>query len=219
MANDNKRVSVTAITEACEKSHESQGGSDCMASNVIDWFGVKISVRRSLGLRECAEFVASVVNTILLAEGSKPCYYPEFFDFIVNTEIVTRYSNINLPKDANKAYDIVCRSGLTDLIKEYIDAVQLDSIITAASDRIDYICALRIAESEKSINDMLNEMNNFVDKAMKPFKSVSETDVKALIGAVLNGHIDEKKLVEAYLSHKKEDGSDIEVSVAQEATE
>ena len=96
----------------------------------VEWRGVEFIVRPMLSLAESTMFVNSVVDSCCHKETMT--FVPEVFAFAIRVNTILRYTNINLPKDAETQYKIVFQTDLFDCVRENINIEQYDSIVDAA---------------------------------------------------------------------------------------
>ena len=179
------------------------------ASNVkgnvyeCEWNGLKFNVYKVITLGAATHFVDSVVSAVFSGENDR--FMPEVKDFATNLAIVAHYTDIVLPEITNEemieAINYVFE--MTDLIrviKSHIDSDQFFSIDSAIFDRIEHRNNVREALLERRFNDAAAAVEKVGEDLSSAMSGIEPGDLAKVIGAVSNGGLDEKKLVEAFAS-------------------
>lgn len=95
-----------------------------------------VQIKPLLSLEEVIAFVNSVVNTCI----SEYEYFPEAVEYLIKSNVLSRYANFKIPKDTKEEYKLV--SGFPELlynkIKGHIDEEQLAELSCAIYDRIEF---------------------------------------------------------------------------------
>lgn len=192
MADKIKKISITAFEKAVGEIYE--------PATTVEWNGLVLVIKRHLSLAEAVEFVNVCTKACFGAEDAS--YAPEAKDMAIRSCIVAFYTNITLPENVAKQYELIYHSMVLDTIMPNIDQTQLKAIVNAIDDKVDHIASANV----ELVNKRMEELNNALDGAQKQmselFKDVNTEEVKNVIEALSTGKIDEEKLVKAYLSNK-----------------
>lgn len=192
MAKKENRISVNAFEKVANENF----------SNTVtkEWFGVEVSIRRTLPLREALMFTEDIVNACFAADGA---FIPQVMDFAIKDGILTRYANFTMPSNTEKQYELIYTTGAADMVLEEIDREQLDSIIDAADRKIDYLCDANIKEVRTKLEDVLMAFEEMGNSFEKMFDGVTSEDIKNMVSAIGDiGNLDESKIVEAYMKQR-----------------
>lgn len=163
-------------------------------SLVVNWKGLDIEVRPLLTLPEVAIFVDQVVSAAFDEKGE---YFPERANAAMLICIVGLYTNINLGRNTYEIYDVIMRSAIIEMILQKVNQEQFDSIRDAISDKIEYLTNANVQAINKQIIETGNTLNEINDNMSSLFGGVSADELKAIMGVLSSGSLDEQKLVEA----------------------
>lgn len=175
-------------------------------AEAIDWNGLKVTVTPVIGLKEMMEFVNNVVESCFSSSGE---YCPEIMDFAIACNVLTKYADFELPEDLEERYAMVCGTDAVSVVCERANREQLDSMLEAIRRRLEYRCNTGISMIEGRLNDLIAAFDKVGKLMSDAFSGVSADDVKRLIGAIGNGRLDEKAVVDAFLEHGN-DGKETE---------
>ncbi|HZK00614.1 MAG TPA: hypothetical protein VFC79_11425, partial [Tissierellaceae bacterium] len=126
----------------------------------IDFHGLSISIKQFLPIQEKINLVASIFDSAIdrseglhILDGNK-------LDIAYKVIVVGEYTSITLPKDTVVSYDMLCRSGLFDVI---YDAIPLDERLLLESVLDNYIDAERDEyEQRNTISDRELRIENVI---------------------------------------------------------
>lgn len=167
---------------------------------VIDWNGVSISVKRTIGLAESLDFVKSVVESCFDDAG---VYMPELRDFAFRTNIIRKYTDIALPVEAEKQYALLYRTNLYGFIINAIDEGQISVICQAIDEKVVYECDTQMREIRARLDKMIESLGTVADSTMALFGGIGKEDIEKLAKAAVDGKPDEAAIVAAFLDQKK----------------
>ena len=95
----------------------------------------------------------------------------EMFDYVSKMAICVSYCGLRYPRNVEVGYSSVCgKSGLYEIIKEYLDPVQLNNVIDSAMDKL----RAREELNNSTALGKLNELMKNVDDLMKMVAEASE---------------------------------------------
>lgn len=168
---------------------------------IVDWLGVQIKIKPRLTVEEMVSFVNICVGSNFVSDD--PDYTPEFAEYGWRYALISIYTNIDLPSDISKRYDLLTRSqSLIDIINHNIDLAQLDAIEEAVNKKISYYLKTRVQEVTGKISKLYSSLEEMGTQLVNMFSGISEEDIKAVTNALTNGAVDEGKLMKAYLDNK-----------------
>lgn len=188
-----KKITVTAFEKATKDAYE---------PNVnVEWNGLTLVIKRHLNLAEVAKFVDVCVKACFNLDDAS--YAPEAKDLAIRSCIVAFYTNVALPKNIAKQYELIYHSMILDAIMPNIDHVQLNAVIKAIDDKVEHLAAANIELVNKQMNDLYGALDAVQQQMSDMLSGVNADDIKSVINAISSGNIDEEKLVKAYMSAKK----------------
>lgn len=190
MAKNIKKVSITTMDKVV-KEHFPQ-------SATVEWCGNEVNIKRTLSVSEMLAFVDDVVSSCY-NDGE---YLPEVKAYLIRRNVLTRYANFNLPDDLEHSYELVYATDAFEQVMANINDEQMDSILCAIDEKIDYLCNSNIAAVEKQAQDAVSALEDILGKAEEVFGNINPEDIIKIVGAVSEGRIDEEKLVKAYMDNK-----------------
>ena len=119
----------------------------------------EFNVKRSLSFDEAAEFVASIV--VLCFDSDNGIYRPQALDFAIRFCTHDAYANIELPnkKNIKRAYDVIYKTDLYDMVKAAVDEEQYEALVHAAVQRIKYERDMAVSAAVVQINQLIAKMN------------------------------------------------------------
>lgn len=119
----------------------------------------EFSVKRNLGFDEAMEFVSSIV--VLCSGSGDGIYRPQALDFAIRFCTLEAYADISLPDMQNikKAYDVIYRTDLYNIVKARVDGEQYDALVHAAIQRIKYERDMAVSAAAGQINQLITKMN------------------------------------------------------------
>lgn len=192
MANKTKKISINAFEKAVKENYPQ--------TETVEWNGLEIEIKRTLSFGEMLAFVDSVTKSCF--GGEDEVYQPQMKDFAIRGALVELYTNLTLPSDLNKIYELLYSCDIISVIMPYINKSQFNTIVAAAEDRIAHTVKANIASLEKQIDDMYGKLNNMEEQLASIFSGIGADDLKNIIGAISNGELDEEKLVKAYMDNQ-----------------
>ena len=166
------------------------------ADKVIDWHGVEVTVKHTIGLADMMEFVHNAAESCFTESGT---FVPEVMDFAIKSNILSRYANFVLPEDLEHRYALIYGSDIVDLVCRYINGDQLKEIMAAVKRKVDYACDANVSMMQKKASELFDAFENLSKQAENMFSGVSQEDIQKLLGAISNGGFNEDALVKAYL--------------------
>lgn len=201
MAKTEKKVSI-ALFDKIAKEHFNNEAT-------IQWHEAEVKVRRSLPLMDVLAFVDDVVGSCFHEQYG---FMPEVKDFAIKSNILSRYANFTLPDNLEHRYQMVYCTDAVDTVCGAINTTQLEEIIDAIEDKIQFNCDTRTVELQKRIEQTADAIEKLLSNAGALFSGITQDDLKATMKAIADGGLDEQKIVKAYLEQKRAEQQDAEPS-------
>ncbi len=189
-----KKISVNTL--------ENITNEDYTPVTTVDWHGAELAVKKTLSLGEMMAFVDLCVGACFKDDDGS--YMPEKLHFAIKNCVVGMYTNVSLPENIEKRYDLIYRSDLIPTVMLYIDIQQFDEICEAIHTRVEYRANANIKEMTRRVDELYTALEDLSAQFEKILSGINPDDMKALMGALSNGGLSEEKLVRAYMSQKKE---------------
>lgn len=191
MANKVKKISINALEKCIERKPEIVN---------IEWNGLDITIKTRLSFEEMMAFVDGVAESCFAADTK--AFIPVAKDFVIGCLVIEMYSNLTLPQNANKKYEIVSGCDVVDVILENVDKAQFDNIVKSINEKIRYLIEENLAQATIKTNDLLYSVSDIESKVGDLVSKITPDDMRTLITSISNGKLDEGKLMEAYLESK-----------------
>ena len=191
MAKTEKKVSIALFDKIAKEHFQNEA--------TIQWHEAEVRVKRTLSLKEMLSFVDEVVGSCFHDELG---YMPEVKDFAIKSNILTRYDNFSVPDNLEHRYQMVYGTDAVDAVCAVIDTTQLQEIVNSINDKIRFLCDSKANLIQERINAVLETMEEMSNSTKDIFGGLSQDDLAALMSAITEHGLDEKKIVEAYLEQK-----------------
>ena len=191
MANKVKKISINALEKCIERKPETVN---------IEWNGLDITIKTRLSFEEMMAFVDGVAESCFAADTK--AFIPVAKDFVIGCLVIEMYSNLTLPQNVNKKYEIVSGCDVVDVILENVDKAQFDNIVKSINEKIRYLIEENLAQATIKTNDLLYSVGDIESKVGDLVSKITPDDMRTLITSISNGKLDEGKLMEAYLESK-----------------
>ena len=171
------------------------------AEETVDFHGLELTVQKTIGAAEMFEIVRKVSDSCFTEDG---VYMPEVYDPALRVALITAYSNVRLPENAEHMAQILYRTDLYTTVVGAISSDQYCAICDAIYERIGARNNMNKALFETEIQRAVAGIQNLGDQLSQLFGEVSPEDIKAMVGAIGEGGIDEEKLVSAVVGKQNE---------------
>lgn len=159
-----------------------------------------ITVTTVLNTNLVQAVVETIANTCFDSEGN---YRPDLIDITYQIVIVSAYTDVELPDDFEDKCAFIYASDICRLVEEKINVHQLRAIKRSVDELIKYRIRTNVSAVESSLIAATGEMNAVVGQFREMYSGVSGEDIKALVGAISETKLDERKLVEAITDVKE----------------
>lgn len=186
-----KKISINAFEKTIKENFEN--------TVTKDWFGIPVTITKTISFEEVVSFVAEVADNCFLDDGR---YIPEAMQALIDCGVVRHYTNISLPTNLSSAYELVMQSGIIDFIMSEINYSQYNNIVLAIRDKVEYTCESNTAEFKHAMEKMAISMNEIQEATKDLFDKVSPDDIQRIIGLYGDDHTIEERVVDEYLKQK-----------------
>lgn len=188
-----KKISINAFEKTIKENFEN--------TVTKDWFGIPVTITKTISFEEVVSFVAEVADNCFLDDGR---YIPEAMQALIDCGVVRHYTNISLPANLSSAYELVMQSGIIDFIMSEINYSQYNNILLAIRDKVEYACESNTAEFNKAIEKMTVSMNEIQEATKDLFSKISPDDVQKIMGMYGDERSIEERVVEEYIKQNHE---------------
>lgn len=186
-----KKISINAFEKTIKENFEN--------TVTKDWFGIPVTITKTIPFEEVVSFVAEVADNCFLDDGR---YIPEAMQALIDCGVVRHYTNISLPANLSSAYELVMQSGIIDFIMSEINYSQYNNIVLAIRDKVEYTCESNTAEFKHAMEKMAISMNEIQEATKDLFDKVSPDDIQRIVGLYGDDHTIEERVVDEYLKQK-----------------
>lgn len=186
-----KKISINAFEKTIKENFEN--------TVTKDWFGIPVTITKTISFEEVVSFVAEVADNCFLDDGR---YIPEAMQALIDCGVVRHYTNISLPANLSSAYELVMQSGIIDFIMSEINYSQYNNIVLAIRDKVEYTCESNTAEFKHAMEKMAISMNEIQEATKDLFDKVSPDDIQRIVGLYGDEHAIEERVVDEYLKQK-----------------
>lgn len=189
-----KKISIKDLDSALKKDNR------IGVENKIEWNGLDILVKYTVSLKDIMSIAEGVTRICFTDEG---IFIPEVKDFAFKCFVIDTYSNVALPSDTEKKYDIAVCSGLFEAIVPYIYQKQLYELQCAVEDKVAHRAQANIEMITKQMEELYNKFNEICNGMTEITSQINPDDISKLADAMANGSLSEEKIVEAYMKQSK----------------
>ena len=170
----------------------------------VMWHDLLIRVRRYLPIKDMMMLVLNVTESCFSDDG---IYLPEMQEFATRRYIIDSYTNIRLPENISKQYDLLMQTNIVSTVTESIDNTQLSDILMSIGRKIEYRRNTETQAITKKADEAVRKAQDLMEQIGAIFADITPEDVKKVFSAVTDGKFDERKIVDAYFERKAEEGA------------
>lgn len=193
----NRRISINAMDSIMKTQYEN--------INTECWNEIDITIKRTISLGDMLSFVNDVVASCFQDNGE---FMPEVLDFAIRSNIILKYSNVSLPDNLEHRYAILYCTDIVNFVRGYADQEQVDEIINAIHQKVDYLCNTNVRAIQSKLNELISAFDNLQSKTADVFNNISSEDVAKLASVLSSGDLSEDKIVAAYMDRVKADAQE-----------
>lgn len=171
---------------------------------VVEWNGLELKIRHTISIQEMFDLVNEVVDLVIDDDYG---YAPEFELFAFKSGVVEKYTNIRLPDNLAHRAEIIYKTGIMEFISEYINAEQFADIVHGIKQKIDFMLNSRISMVSKKLDEVMDTAEAMSQQMETIFSEISPKELVDFTRAAMDNHIDEEKLVSAYIANTRSEES------------
>jgi len=168
----------------------------------VEFDGITVQVKKFINMANVIGMVETVIASCVNKETGE--YIPYVMDYALRSEFVERYTNLTLPADTERRYYLLCATDLFENLVSYVNHGQFASIMRAIKDGIDDALDVRNADIERRVSDILAGFERLSNMAEGLFSGIDADAINGMVGAITDGKLDERKLVDAYFDRKED---------------
>ena len=121
---------------------------------------VEVPVKTRLSLSERADMVEDIVSMVFRSDK----FAPYFKRFAMDYNLITYFTDIKLPNNAERIYQFICDTGISQRIAEIVGLDYIGDIMREANELIEYRKATMVRRSK--IDDVLSAITDVI-KSLK----------------------------------------------------
>ena len=133
MTEDTKKISIPAFSKVAKEHFP--------ATVTKSWFDNELVIKTILPLSDMLTFVNDVVSGCFSEDGE---YIPEVKDFIIKSNILTKYGNLTLPDNLKQRYTMVYETNAVKIILANVNNMQFTAMMHSIDEKIAYLCNANI---------------------------------------------------------------------------
>ena len=187
------KISISALEKIMKGNYE--------AVATIDFHGQELVVRRTLPFQEMLKFVDEVVRSCFQRDTSE--YIPEVKDFALLNNIVEYYSNVRLPENLDRKYELLYQTDLIPVILKAVNDRQFNEMVMAINTKIKYLADSNAEKLVREFEHVSQRFAELADKVSDLYSGVSKEDLQNIAGAIAGGSLDEEKIVQLVLDQNR----------------
>lgn len=187
MAKKTNKISINSFEKAMKENF-----NDIV---VVKWYGVDIEIKPTISLVDAAEFISNIVSAAISDDGD---YMPEFVDFVMRCNVLTKYANFTISDNTEKTYDLVYKTNAFDTVIEQINKRQLDAIMNSSMQKIEFEKQVALSNITRDTIDAIEAINKMQRQMEEILDGISNEDMQRFVNAVGENEIDYDELVRAY---------------------
>lgn len=192
------RISINAFDEAAGIIDE---------VNEIKWNELSISVKRRIKYEEMVLLISAASEASFGEDGS---FHPEATEFALRLGAIALYTNLSVPANIEKRYDMAFGTDVYDKIEEAIDPLQIKMIRDAIERRVGIRARAAVEAVIRQANEVGEAISQLKDKIEGQFNAVlgdiDPDEMNRILHSMADGGFDEEKVVRAYMDFKSEEG-------------
>lgn len=191
-----KKISVNAFERAMHDNYT--------PTETFLWNDIEITVKKTLSFKEMFAFVDKVVNCCFANDTNS--YMPEVEDFMKRVCVLEKYANFTMPSNLEAQYALVYQTDAVERVLEHVNYIQYEEICFAATTKISNLAQANIEAINTQMNKLYSAFEGLQTQFTDLFGDINSTDIRNMTNAIINGELDEEKLVKAYKEAYKDKG-------------
>lgn len=142
----------------------------------------EIHVKPTLSMGEAMKFVNNVVSACVDLETMN--YTPEAYDLALRLATIVTYTDIEPPKNYEKAYKVLYETKLYDKILDCVNKEHYFVLVDAAYDHIEYLKNSLISVSAVKMGEVVDKMNKMMDDSANTLKEMNSDEFKMALASM-----------------------------------
>lgn len=147
----------------------------------MTWAGGEAKVKKFVTLRQIIDIVRLTTSLCFDEDGE---YMPEVKDFVMWSNIVDNYTDIELPEDIEVCAEVLIKTNLIETIKEYVSIEQIVAIQDAIDARIAIVIDagnnVLMKQVLQSVTDMAS-MQEALEGALATFDGINPVELRKFV--------------------------------------
>ena len=185
-----KKISINAFEEAAGNQE---------STSVVTWNGLDITVRRRIAYKDLMS--AGIVATeACFDQGGE--YVPEAKDVSIRLIVLALYTNLTIPTNIDKRYEMACFSGVFEAILPAIDRYQYDRLVEAVEERIRIRTNAAVDAVVRQANSVAEAVQTLSEKFEEQFSTllgdITPEEMNLVIRGIAEGQVNEEKVANVY---------------------
>jgi hypothetical protein len=192
-----KRISVNAFEKAYKEMNK------FTEDRKVEWGGLEITIHPTLSLPDMMLYVKEVVQGCFIGPESE--YHPEVREFLNSVALVTYYTDITLPSNTKKVYEMLYNSkDLLTLVVAEINQEQFADIQTAIDNQLTNYNSVATSIAIRQLETVSSAVEGLEDRFAEIFGGINGSDLSAAVKAIGENGFSEEALVSAVLKNRGE---------------
>lgn len=168
----------------------------CDSATIVNWYDLDIECKKFLCFDDAISFSNHICDLCFLESGE---YVPEMFDFALRSCVVEYYTNVSLPNNIDKRYEIVYGTDLYYTIYNKVDFAQLDELINCAFKRVSRRLELDKEDIKNRLNVLIEKFDDIADEISSVYENVDSDTMNSIANVAANlENMTEESVIRAY---------------------
>ena len=189
------RISINAFDEAA-----------CISDSVneIKWRGLTIEVSERVGYADMVGLITQVSEAVFGEDGA---FHPEAEEFAIRLAVIALYTNLTIPANIEKRYDMAFGTDVYDKIEEAIDPIQIKMIRDAVERRVGMRARAGVENVVRQAAEVSDAILQLKDKLDDQFSAllgdIEPEEMNRILHGIAENGFTEDGVVKAYLDQKE----------------
>lgn len=170
--------------------------------------GVKMTIKHTLSLQESLQFVEDVVSGCIGSGDNQ--YTPEVRGFLIKSELLSMYTNFNIPTNLSKLYELIYRTDVIEQVMRHIDMDQFNEMLYAIDKRLEHEVRMIESRTAVKVDGVIERMNAMVNQFEEAFADVDAIKVGQTMDSIRAiSRMGEDDIVDAILRLRDENKNEV----------
>lgn len=179
----------------------------------FNWHDVEITVKTQVSFTDLMAMVQSIAGSCFAVNNGE--YVPQAKELALRSSVVENYSNVRLPDNLDRKYEILMATDLYESILERINPKQREQLFTSVDEKVSAMVDANIAQMQHRIDEQVKAMNDLFTQMQEIFSGVSADDIQKLTKALAeHGALDEEKMMNVYLDRVHAGSEEVQPQIA-----